>query len=98
MLRSPAATSSATVVQGGAVDAGEVMVAAVPRQHHVGAQTLGGTGQFVDQLGGELRHVHGADESVLEPGLRGRPQPAAGGQQRTYAAHLVAKDLGVQLG
>ena len=79
----PQSTSSATrVVQGGAVDAGQIVVAAVPRQHHVGAEPDRGTGELVDQLGGQLaacrrrRRRRARDRPRRPPAARGR-SPAA---------------------
>ena len=78
MLRSPAATnSSMRVGESGAIDPGQVVIAAVPRQHHVGAESNGGTGEFVDQVGGKERHVDRADERQLQTRLGGCPQSPA---------------------
>ena len=98
MLRSPAATSASTRSASEVrYTPGQIVVAAVPGQHHVDAQLRSALRELVDQLGGHERHVDRADEGPARS--RRRPQPA--GHARSPAAarlrDLVAQHVGLQI-
>ena len=50
-------------------------------------------GEFLDQLGGHVRHVDRADERPVGARIGGRAQSASGRQQWPDAAHLVTQDV-----
>ncbi len=85
------------VRQVGAVDTGQVMIAAIPGQHDVDTSMRR---EFVDDVSGQKkRHVDGADEGTLHPPAAAaarspRPVANSGPTPRTSSRNTSAFSAG----
>jgi pimeloyl-ACP methyl ester carboxylesterase len=86
------------VSQVGPVHGREVVVLAVPRQHHLGVGLGGAAHEIVDEFDGQQGHVDGAHEGQPGARIRRRTQSAGGRRQGSKAPEFIAHDASLQRG